>query len=298
MEEPMPKKSWLKRNIRNLKPVKEISNFRRLATSTWGEPQDPTVYGRQDIDMSRALAYLKQKQEESGEKITVTHLVGRCLAQCMREYPGSNSIIRMNRFYQRDDVDMFFQVAITKGTPGHADDLSGVVIRKCDTKSVVDIARELRSRSRRVRRDEDVEISQAKNNLQAVPPMLLKPVLNLVDTLGYTFNLSLPGMPRDPFGSAMVTSMGMFGIANAWAPLFPPSHCPIVVMVGAITRRPWVVTENGEESLEVRDIISLQVAFDHRIMDGVLAAQLTYRIDQLMNDPFLLDELDAAQVEA
>jgi pyruvate dehydrogenase E2 component (dihydrolipoamide acetyltransferase) len=288
-------KKWLRPNIKNLKLVRNISNFRRLATSTWGEPADPTVYGRLDVDMTESLAYLERAQQDSGEKITVTHLVGRCLAQCIREYPDSNTLIRMNQFYQRRDVDMFFQVAITHGTPGQADDLSGVVIRQADCKSVSDIARELRTRSRKVRRDEDVEVSKAKNNLQAVPPMLLKPALKLVDTLGYTLNLAVPGMPRDPFGSAMVTSMGMFGIANAWAPLFPPSHCPIVVMVGAIERRPWVTTHDGEEALEVRDVMSLQVAFDHRIMDGVLAAQLTLRIEDLLNNPKQLDELDAVQ---
>jgi pyruvate dehydrogenase E2 component (dihydrolipoamide acetyltransferase) len=103
-------------------------------------------------------------------------------------------------------------------------------------------------------------------------------------------------MPLDPYGSAMVTSMGMFGIAHAWAPLFPPAHCPIVVMVGAIERRPWVMDASGpDERLEIRDILSLHVAFDHRIMDGVLAAQLTLRIKDLLENPDQLDALDAAQ---
>jgi pyruvate/2-oxoglutarate dehydrogenase complex dihydrolipoamide acyltransferase (E2) component len=94
----------------------------------------------------------------------------------------------------------------------------------------------------------------------------------------------------------MVTSMGMFGIANAFAPLFPPSHCPIVVMVGAIERRPWVVRDQDDnEAIEVRDVMSLHVAFDHRIMDGVLAAQLTLRIEDLLKNPDQLDQLDAAQ---
>jgi pyruvate/2-oxoglutarate dehydrogenase complex dihydrolipoamide acyltransferase (E2) component len=290
------RKPWLRANVANLTEAREVSNFRRLATSTWGEPTDPTVYGRLDVDMTRSLAFLARQQSQSGEKITVTHLVGRCLAQCMREYPASNTLIRLNRFYQRRDVDIFFQVAITHGTPGKADDLSGVVVRQADCKSVVEIAQDLRNRSRAVRLDEDQEVSKAKNNLQAIPPLLLKPALKLVDLMGYTLNLAVPGMPRDPFGSAMVTSMGMFGIANAFAPLFPPSHCPIVVMVGAIERRPWVVRDQDDhEAIEVRDVMSLHVAFDHRIMDGVLAAQLTLRIEDLLKNPDQLDQLDAAQ---
>lgn len=42
-------------------------------------------------------------------------------------------------------------------------------------------------------------------------------------------------------------------------------------------------------------IFSLHVAFDHRIMDGVLAAQLTLRIKDLLENPDQLDALDVAQ---
>jgi pyruvate dehydrogenase E2 component (dihydrolipoamide acetyltransferase) len=283
-------------NIRNLTLIKEVSSFRRLATSTWGEPSDPTVYGQLNVDIAKGLAYLKRQEEASGEKITITHFVGRCLAQCVREYPASNTLIRFNRYYQRAHVDMFFQVAITNGTPGRADDLSGVCVRDCDRKGLSQIAGELRGRAEKVRAKQDKEVSKATQNLQIIPPMLLGPILKFIDFLGYSLNLGVPGMPRDPFGSAMVTSMGMFGIAHAWAPLFPPAHCPIVVMVGAIERRPWVMDASGpDERLEIRDILSLHVAFDHRIMDGVLAAQLTLRIKDLLENPDQLDALDAAQ---
>lgn len=281
-------------NIKNLRRVEKVSNFRKMAAATWDAPKDPTIYGQLDVDITRSLAYLKKKEEESGEKITVTHLIGRALAQSMQEYPAANTLIRMGNFYQRENVDIFFQVAITNGSPGKSDDLSGVVIRSTDTKSVSDIAGELRQRARKVRRNEDEELTQVKNQMDLVPPLLLKPALKLVNFLSYTLNMRIPGMPRDPFGSAMVTSLGMFGVARAWAPLFPPSHCPVVVMVGAIERRPWVVTDSGEESLEIRDVISIFVAFDHRVIDGVLGAKMTTRFDELLNNPELLDELDAA----
>ncbi len=276
-----------------------VTSFRKLAVATWDGPRDPTVYGELAVDMTRSLAYLEKKGQESGEKVTLTHLVGRALAQCLREFPDANVMIRRSRFYQRDAVDMFFQVAITgEGSKGSADDLSGAVVRKADCKSVVEIARELNGRALKIRRNEDEEVTKTKNNLQWVPPGLLKIALKVLDVIGYELNIKVPGYPRDPFGSSMVTSMGMFGIAKAWAPLFPPSHCPIVLMVGAVERRPWVITdEAGQEALVIRDVGSLCVAFDHRIMDGVLGARLTRRIDELLRDPEQLDALDALQAQ-
>ncbi|MEL6182797.1 MAG: 2-oxo acid dehydrogenase subunit E2 [Myxococcota bacterium] len=282
-------------NIKNLKRIAQVSSFRKLAAATWPAPGDPTIYGQLDLDITAALDYLKRKEKESGEKITVTHLVGRCLAQCFREYPAANTIVRLGRFYQRETVDMFFQVAITGKSPGKGDDLSGVVVRKADTLTVPEIARQLRERARKVRRNEDKEVSKAKNNLQWVPGLALRPMLKLVDFLSYELNLDVPGMPRDPFGTAMVTSMGMFGIARAWAPLFPPSHCPMVLMVGAIERRPWVMEEEGKEELVIRPCMTLCVAMDHRVIDGVLGAMMTKRIRELMLNPDLLDELTEAQ---
>lgn len=283
-------------NIRNLRASESVTSWRRLAVATWGEPADPTVYGSLDVDVTRALAYLARKQAESDHKLTITHLVGRCLAQCMREFPDSNVVIRRGRFFKRPTVDMFFQVSIPGRDPKGADDLSGAVVREADTRSIVAIAADLNRRAEKIRKDEDEEVSKVKSNLQWVPPGLLKIVLRVVDFFSYTLNVKLPGMPRDPFGSAMVTSMGMFGIARAWAPLFPPSHCPIVLMVGAIERRPWVLTdEQGQEELTIRDVMTLCVAFDHRVMDGVLGAKLTQRIDELLHNPDLLDALDAAQ---
>lgn len=282
-------------NVRNLKKLTQVSSFRRLAIASWDDPRDPTIYGSLDVDATNALAYLSRKSEESGEKITMTHLVGRCLAQCYREYPDANTMIRGANFYRRDSVDIFYQVAITSDDPSVPDDLSGAVVRRADTKSVVDICRELRERSKRIRRNEDKEVSKVKSNLEWIPPVMLKAALRAVDKVSYNLNISLPGMPRDPFGSAMVTSMGMFGIARAWAPLFPPSHCAMIVMAGAVERRPWVTHVNGEETLEIRPVMTLTVSFDHRVMDGVLGAKLTRRIDALMNNPDELDALDAMQ---
>ena len=70
-------------------------------------------------------------------------------------------------------------------------------------------------------------------------------------------------------------------------------------MVGAIERRPWVVVDDeGNEKLDIRDVMTLCVAFDHRIMDGVLGARLTRRINELMENPILLEDLDKEQRES
>jgi len=54
------------------------------------------------------------------------------------------------------------------------------------------------------------------------------------------FDLPAQGMPRDPFGSAIVTNVGMFGIDTAFAPLLPMARCPMLILVPEVRRRPFV----------------------------------------------------------
>lgn len=273
-----------------LRRVRQVSTFRRLAVAAWGPPRDPSIHGSLEVDATAALAYLDELHLRTGERATLTHLVGRALAVALAERPELNVLIRWQRFYQREDVDIFFQVALQAD---HADetalDLSGIVVRRADTKSVADIAREFGERVAAVRKDQDAELAGVRRTLGMIPPLLLRPVHRLLDVLQYSFNLRLPGLPRDSFGSAAVTNVGMFGARWAYAPLFPPSHSPIVLLVGAVAPRPWVVDGEDGPRVAVRPILPLHATFDHRVLDGVQAARLAARVEALLAAPEHLD---------
>ncbi|HEX7665190.1 MAG TPA: hypothetical protein VF407_11780, partial [Polyangiaceae bacterium] len=65
--------------LRVLDP-KTIPTWRKLAMFAWGPPRDPTAYGIMDLDAENALAFIEKKRKESGEKITLTTLIGKCAA--------------------------------------------------------------------------------------------------------------------------------------------------------------------------------------------------------------------------
>ncbi len=78
------------------------------------------------------------------------------------------------------------------------------------------------------------------------------------------------GLPKDPFGSVMVTSVGSLGIDLAFAPLVPYSKVPLLISVGRINDEAKVV----EGKIEIRPIMKLGITFDHRLIDGIHAAEL------------------------
>ena len=100
-------------------------------------------------------------------------------------------------------------------------------------------------------------------------------------------HLHLPkqGMPSDPFGSAMVTNVGMFGIDTAFAPFTPIARCPMIILVPQVRQRPWVV--DGE--VVSRPVLRLCGTFDHRVIDGYHAGKLSAEITELLTNPEQLE---------
>ena len=253
--------------------------FRRMALVSWARPSDPQVYARAEVDVGKALEFARQESERAGVQVTLAHLVLRAVALALREFPEANALVRWNRIYTRKRVHMFFHVAL----PGKKPDLSGVIVRDADAKAPAQIAQELREKIKAVRSGADGEIARTQRMLDRIPSCLYRPLLRAIGFLQYTLNLDLSrlGMPRDPFGGAAVTSIGSFGISEAFAPLPPITRIPLLVSVGKVEPRP--VVRDG--AIVIRPVCVLCATFDHRIMDGYLAGKLAKFVTRYLADP-------------
>jgi pyruvate dehydrogenase E2 component (dihydrolipoamide acetyltransferase) len=256
----------------------KISGWRKITKATWGHPNDPQIYGDVNVDAGAVLDFIRAARESSGVKLTVTHLVGKALAHALGENPDLNIRLYRSNFIQRDTVDVFFIVSMGAGS-----ELSGVKIERADEKSVVEIARELSERANRVRSEEDVEFGKTKQMLSRTPVWLLGPALRLSAWLAQDRNLDLKkyGLPRQAFGSVMVTSVGMFGIQHAYAPLSPYYRVPFLVLVGEVADRATVV----DGQVVARPMFTVTGTLDHRYLDGYHASRLMHSLQEYLNDP-------------
>ena len=99
--------------------------------------------------------------------------------------------------------------------------------------------------------------------------------------------MSIPaiGVQPFPFGSCIVTSVGMLGLDEGYAPPTPFARVPLYVLVGAMRDQPAVV--DGE--LAVRPLITLTATIDHRFMDGFQGGILAKEIRRVFDDPEALE---------
>jgi len=260
--------------------VTGATSWRRLALGTWSAPDNPTVYGTIEVDMTESLALIERLREADGLHVTVTHLVAKALALGLHDHPDGNGLIIGKRLYKRDEVDIFCQVASEDGR-----DLSGVKLLGVDRMPIRQIAEKLNSRVALLRARKDREVEQSKASLARIPDWLLGPAMKTVSYLLYECGLDLRrfGIAYDQFGSAMVTSIGSIdaGLGLALAPLVPFSHVPIVVLVNNIQRRPAVV---GDQIL-IRPMLTLGCTFDHRFIDGVTGARIASSLRRALTHP-------------
>ncbi|MGH2806939.1 MAG: 2-oxo acid dehydrogenase subunit E2 [Actinomycetota bacterium] len=256
----------------------KIQGWRKITSATWGHPNDPQIYGDLEIDAGAILDFIEEARAATGVKLTVTHVVGKAIAHALGENPDLNVRMYREHFIHNETVDVFFIVST-----GAGDDLSGVKVVGADAKPVIDIATELSERSRRIRTDEDVELGKTKEVLSRTPRRLLGISMRFAAWLTTDRNMDLKerGLPRQPFGSAMVSSVGMFGIQHAYAPLSPYYRIPFLVLVGEVAQRPAVV----EGDVVARPMFTISATMDHRYVDGFHAARLARSAREYLGDP-------------
>ena len=108
----------------------KMTTRRKLAIATWSAPQEGNIYGKLTVDVTNALRYIDDRREASGEKVTITHLVGKAVANALAEAPDLNGRIVFGSFVPHETVDVTFLVVLDGGS-----DLAKVKVERADEKS-------------------------------------------------------------------------------------------------------------------------------------------------------------------
>ncbi|WP_433195056.1 dihydrolipoamide acetyltransferase family protein [Nocardia sp. CA-107356] len=83
-------------------------------------------------------------------------------------------------------------------------------------------------------------------------------------------------------GTFTITNVGVFGV-DTGVPLVNPGEAAILCL-GSIRKRPWVF----RDELALRSVTTLGISFDHRMIDGELAARFLATVAGLLEDPLTL----------
>jgi pyruvate dehydrogenase E2 component (dihydrolipoamide acetyltransferase) len=265
-----------------------MSTRRKLAIATWSSPSEGNIYGKLTVDITEALAYLEHLRQATGEKVTITHLVGKACGEALKQAPTLNGYLRLGAYVPHKTVDVSFLVALEEGG-----NLAKAKMCDIDKKSVADIARELRELAERLHRGADDGFNKSQGPVKLLPTWVLRPVLWATGLLTSSFGVSVPGLGLEafPFGACIITSVGMFGLDEGYAPPTPFARVPVYVLIGAVRDSAAVV----DGQLSIRKQLTLTATLDHRFIDGYQAGVLARVVRDVLTNPWQLERPLAAQ---
>ncbi len=259
---------------------------RKLSIASRSRPTEGNIYGRMQVDVTQAQRYLRHLRETTGHKVTITHLVGKATGMAMAQAPGLNGRLLFGRYIPHDFVAVTYLVVLDGGK-----NLAKVKIDDMHLKSLEQVAQELRDLATKLREGKDEDFKKSQGPLGLLPTWIIRPMVHWTGWLTASLGLGFKafGLEAYPFGSAVVTSVGMFGVDEAFAPQTPWARVPVWVLVGAIRPMPWVV----DDEIAIRPIMSINATLDHRFIDGKKAGILATMVRDLVEHPWKMDGLEA-----
>jgi 2-oxoisovalerate dehydrogenase E2 component (dihydrolipoyl transacylase) len=123
--------------------------------------------------------------------------------------------------------------------------------------------------------DRGLLVPNVKNAGELSLPELARSLQALADTAraGQATPADLTG------GTITITNIGVFGV-DGGTPILTPGEAAILAF-GRVRDTPWVV----DGQLEVRQVSSLSLSFDHRIVDGRLGSAVLADVGSMLEDP-------------
>ncbi len=119
-------------------------------------------------------------------------------------------------------------------------------------------------------------------NIKDAQTLSLREVCREIGWLAQTARDGRAGPSDLRGGTFTISNVGVFGV-DSGTPLVNPGEAAILC-VGAIVRRPWVF----RDELAVRSVLTLTLSFDHRMIDGELAARFLAAVAGSLEDPLTL----------
>lgn len=254
----------------------EKRNFPRFRNPTI----DTMIWGRKrhhvpilvEIDVTVARAAIHDQKAKTGQKISFTGWIVKCLAQAVSEHKYVHALRKGRELVIFDDVDV--TIVIERAV---ADEKLPMpyIVRKANEKTVADIHAEIRTAQKLPVGSGTVQIESPHAAWMMKIFMMLPQFFRNLFFWQRLFRN--PFLVKRTMGTVSVTSLSLFGGGGmSWG--IPIGIHPLLIAVGGIAKRPGVI----HEQIVIREYVGLTVMFDHDVTDGAPVARFIRRLQELM----------------
>ncbi len=245
-------------------------NRQMVAASASVTRRKNTIHCIAETDISEPRRLIKEHYEQTGEKISLTAYIVRCLARTIQDNPGLNSFIRGRRLIILDDITI--SVLIERDLPDEKVP-EPIGIMKAQEKTILQIQHEMREAQKN--KSDKLGNLSGSTWIRFIPKFLLRTFIRIADR-----NIRMAMR----YGKVCVTAVGMFSRDAAW--FIPHGTTTVLITVGGINEK----TVEIDGNLVSREHLCLTGSFDHNIVDGAPAARFMKQFTDLINSGIILQQ--------
>ena len=234
------------------------------------------IYGLVEIDVTNARRFISENEVKTGEKLSFTGWVIKCVAQAVSEHrevqamkKGRKNLIIFN------DVDVGMIIERHMNSERFA---TAYCVRKANERTF----REIHEEIRRAQKGEVHDESESNEK----PPASVRFFSHLPEVLRKLYWRKIrsdPFLRKRLMGTVAVTAVGMFGKGGGWA--IPIGLHSVVFALGGISTKP----RNYVNPMELGEFLNMTVMFDEEVSLGAPATRFLARLSELMQAGFALE---------
>ena len=263
----------------HIKPYsKHRRNIELVVHEGWKKHSTHTLL---ELDVTTARTLLFAYKDKTGNSLSFTGWIIKCVAQAASEHPIINAYRHgRKKIVTFEDVDI--PIPIERKINGEYIPMA-YIVRTANLKSVEDITTEIRS--------------ALKESVDTKSQVLGKPLTLFEKTALYspTFlqKLIIALVRRNSFvrkkhmGTIGVTAIGMKGRFPAWVVPLGGTISALIV-VGGIEKKPGVV----QDKIVIREYLHLTLTTDHDLIDGGPLVRFTERFIELIETGFGIPKIN------
>jgi hypothetical protein len=243
--------------------AKDISPTRAIMPYLMQTRGSASVYFEQNLDVTRAYAFMADHKKKTGERLTFFSLFSYAAVRTLHERPRLNRFTMGRSVYQRKKIEIAFSAK-----KAMSDDAPVVVVKRAFEPNAT-FEEHVQKLSGGVSEGRSKEKSATDKELSlflSMPGFLLAMFVALAKWLD-AHNL-LPRMliEGDPlYASVFVANLGSVGLDAAYHHLYEWGNCPIFAAVGRV--------RDEEKNGVVKKVCTVRYTFDERIEDGLYCAR-------------------------
>ena len=266
--------------------MKLNSSKKKFFMSSWYHPFDSQIYCSSTVDVTNLLEFLKEYNKEHSTNIGITVFVMKLLANIFVKYSDLNGNIIFGDVLKKNRID----VSVTVSSDG-GHNAEVITIQDADNLSLEVIKKKIEEHLELIKHGLDVNLGRKKFFLNLFPTFILGPFLRIISILSASgINLSILGLPKYSYGTAVICNYGKEGLEDTFLPLFPFSYSPICVGISKIKEySPNKYGDNEKEIKKDKDKKYYKCKFcytiDHRYLNERIVAKLLTDVNSTILNP-------------